>query len=198
MSSHVLFSSLIPPLTRTSIRICPPCLTGLSRSPQCRPTHLRHKPSHDTLRRPKSPQQRPFTTTPRPPKKQGGKGASKRTVLVNSQKTSSFNDADDPTDFSALEAQIERIVAGLREEVKRIKPGGVDVQAVEDVRVTLKKGGSADKGEKEVVKVGELAQVVPRGRVLLLLVGEKEVCYLLGFSQRQITWDIGWKESMPI
>lgn len=66
----------------------------------------------------------------------------------------------------------------MREEIRRIKPGGVDVQAVEEVRVTLKKGA---KGGKDVVRVGELAQVVPRGRVLVLLVGEKEVC---NFSSR--------------
>ncbi|KAL8647954.1 MAG: hypothetical protein Q9210_005259, partial [Variospora velana] len=123
-------------------------------------------------------QQHPFTTTPCPLSKHGGKKASKNTVSVNAQKTSSLDDNTDPNDFSALEANIEKIVTGLRDDVRRIKPGGVDVEAVGDIRVTLKKaGGSAVKGGKgarDVVKVGELAQVVPRGRVLVLLVGEKE------------------------
>lgn len=101
-------------------------------------------------------------------------------------------DHADPSDFSVLEANIETIVAGLRDNVKRIKPGGVDVEAVGEVRVTLKKPGgssssssSSDKGGKgarDVVKVGELAQVVPRGRVLVLLVGEKEVCFSFSLS----------------
>lgn len=43
--------------------------------------------------------------------------------------------------------------------------------------MTLKKAGGPDKGEKFTVKMVEMAQVVPRGRVMVVLVGEKEVCF---------------------
>lgn len=76
-------------------------------------------------------------------------------------------------DFSAFEREIEKIVEGLRDEVRRIRPGGLSVEDVENVKVTLKKAN--DKGQKMVVKVGEMAQVVARGRTMVVLVGEKEV-----------------------
>ncbi|KAL8660869.1 MAG: hypothetical protein Q9168_008424, partial [Polycauliona sp. 1 TL-2023] len=131
----------------------------------------------------------PFTTSPVHLKKQGGKGTSKNTVNVNASKTASDN--ADPTDFSALEDQIAKIIDKLREEVRHIKAGGVNVEAVEDARVTLKSGSSGSKpgvqdrargqrpgggggGPKEVVKLRDLCQVVPKGRTLVLMVGEKE------------------------
>ncbi|KAI4118331.1 MAG: hypothetical protein LQ345_001593 [Seirophora villosa] len=180
-------NALLPPLTRTFIREYSPRLKAISLCPQCRSAlhpSIFSLLSVTTVRSQQQQQQRhSFITTPPRLSRQGGKKASKDTVSVNAHKTSSLNDAN-PSDFSALEANIETIVAGLRDNVKRIKPGGVDVEAVGDVRVTLKKPGggsssssSSDKGGKgarDVVKVGELAQVVPRGRVLVLLVGEKE------------------------
>ncbi|KAL8918005.1 MAG: hypothetical protein Q9208_007603 [Pyrenodesmia sp. 3 TL-2023] len=184
MSNHALFSSLLPPLARTSIRLSSSRSSSLYVCPQCSRSFpsLHHTPMIPLLpssvshsNHPQHPH-RTFTTTPQPLSKHGGKKASKNTVAHNAAKTAD-DAADNPTDFSALEAQIAQIITGLREEIRRIKPGGVDVQAVEDVRVTLKKGGSADKGAKggkDVVRIGELAQVVPRGRVLVLLVGEKE------------------------
>lgn len=180
MSNHTLFSSLLPPLARTSIRLSSPRSTSLYLCPQCSRSlpSLHHAPSipllPSSINHNSHTQQphRTLTTTPHPLSKHGGKKASKNTVSHNAAKTAD-DDADNPTDFSGLEARIAEIVTGLREEIRRIKPGGVDVQAVEEVRVTLKKGA---KGGKDVVRVGELAQVVPRGRVLVLLVGEKEVC----------------------
>ncbi|KAL9018989.1 MAG: hypothetical protein Q9185_003731 [Variospora sp. 1 TL-2023] len=178
MSNALLLSHRIPPLTRNSIRTYSSRLGAIPLCPQC---HSALFPSASPLHSvPTTAQQRhPFTTTPWPLSKHGGKKASKNTVSVNAQKTSSLDDSTDPNDFSALEANIEKIVTGLRDDVRRIKPGGVDVEAVGEIRVALKKaGGSAVKGGKErrkdMVKVGELAQVVPRGRVLVLLVGEKE------------------------
>ncbi|KAL8995116.1 MAG: hypothetical protein Q9169_005099 [Polycauliona sp. 2 TL-2023] len=119
--------------------------------------------------------------------KQGGKGASKNTVAVNASKTAGDN--ADPTDFSALQDQIAKIIDKLREEIRYIKAGGVNVEAVEDARVTLKIAGGEKPGvpqgrvrgavgrpgaPKEVVKVRDVCQVVPKGRTLILMVGEKE------------------------
>ncbi|KAL9051350.1 MAG: hypothetical protein Q9206_004739, partial [Seirophora lacunosa] len=188
-STPHMSNALLPPLTRSFICQYSPRLKAISLCSQCRsalsPSTFSLQ-SVTTVRSQQQQQQRhPFITTPPHLSRQGGKKASKNTVSVNADKTSSLDYAN-PSDFSALEANIETIVAGLRDNVKRIKPGGVDVEAVGDVRVTLKKPGgssssssssSSDKGGKgarDVVKVGELAQVVPRGRVLVLLVGEKE------------------------
>ncbi|KAL9636507.1 MAG: hypothetical protein Q9204_002234 [Flavoplaca sp. TL-2023a] len=139
-----------------------------------------------------NPPCKPFTTTPHPLKKQGGKGSSKNTLAINASKTASDN--ADPTDFSAFETEISKIVDHLRDEFRYIKAGGINVEAVEDARVLLKTGGGAkakpgarvpgtsrkivrtgrEEGPKEVVRLRELCQVVPRGRMLVLLVGEKE------------------------
>ncbi|KAI4090847.1 MAG: hypothetical protein LQ344_004494 [Seirophora lacunosa] len=163
---------LLPPLTRSFICQYSPRLKAISLCSQCRsalsPSTFSLQ-SVTTVRSQQQQQQRHhFITTPPRLSSQGGKKASKNTVSVNAHKTSSLDHAD-PSDFSVLEANIETIVAGLRDNVKRIKPGGVDVEAVGEVRVTLKKPGgssssssSSDKGGKgarDVVKVGELAQV---------------------------------------
>ncbi|KAL8773258.1 MAG: hypothetical protein Q9194_004402, partial [Teloschistes cf. exilis] len=62
-------------------------------------------------------QSHPFSTTPHPLKKQGGKSASKNTIAVNAAKTEKPGVSDDPRDFSVLEAEIERVVTNLREEI---------------------------------------------------------------------------------
>ena len=181
MSNSTLTPSIFLPLARAYVRpsIFPRHSLLLS-CPQCRsPLTPNHQPP--LLPNPRR-QHKPFTTTPHPLKKQGGKKASKRTVSLNAEKTAD-DDPSDPSNFSALEAEIETIVTGLREQVRKIRPGGVSAEAVEEVRVALRKGGggggssssAADKGSKEVVKVGELAQVVPKGRVMVLFVAEKEV-----------------------
>ncbi|KAL8897473.1 MAG: hypothetical protein Q9192_002549, partial [Flavoplaca navasiana] len=85
-----------------------------------------------------NPSSKPFTTTPHPLKKQGGKGSSKNTLAINASKTASDN--ADPTDFSAFETEISKIVDNLRDEIRYIKAGGINVEAVEDARVLLKTG----------------------------------------------------------
>ncbi|KAL8864160.1 MAG: hypothetical protein Q9198_010055 [Flavoplaca austrocitrina] len=150
-----------------------------------------------------NPPCKPFTTTPHPLKKQGGKGSSKNTLTINASKTASDN--ADPTDFSAFETEISKIVDHLRDQFRYIKAGGINVEAVEDARVLLKTGGGGkgsptkpgakvpgtgrrivrtgrEEGPKEVVRVRELCQVVSRGRMLVLLVGEKEVQFPIPFS----------------
>ncbi|KAL8752927.1 MAG: hypothetical protein Q9199_005400, partial [Rusavskia elegans] len=110
------------PFSPPSILLCTgPCSTCLAKT---RPRHLPPPPIHS--------QTKSFTTAPLLLKKQGGKGASKNTVAVNASKTA--NDNADPTDFSALETQITKIIDNLRDEVRYIKAGGVNVEAVEDAR----------------------------------------------------------------
>lgn len=79
--------------------------------------------------------------------------------------------------------------------MRNIRPGGVNIEAVEEAKVRLKvKDGTVGQGRRvlqgrvrgpmrvgggggptEIVKLKELCQVVLRGRMLILMVGEKEV-----------------------
>ena len=191
MSNRSFSPSILSPLTLTRVRqpFNPPSIllyTGGPSSPNlttARPSHLPPPP----------PTTKPFTTSPLALKKQGGKRASKNTVGINAAKTASDN--ADPTDFSALETQIATIEETLRAEVRNIRPGGVNIEAVEEAKVRLKvRDGTVGQGRRvlqgrvkgpmrvgggggprEIVKLKELCQVVLRGRMLILMVGEKEV-----------------------
>ena len=57
----------------------------------------------------------------------------------------------------------------LKHDLSKIKAGGKDPEVIENVRVRL------NKAEKETVKLGDVASVVPRGRNVAVLVGEKDV-----------------------
>ena len=107
---------------------------------------------------------RTLTTTPLLSKK-GGKQESKRTVPLNAEKTKGL----DPFDFSDLEAAVSRAHERLKHDLSSIKAGGKDPEVIENVRVRL------TKGEKQTVKLGDVASVVPRGRNVAVLVGEKDV-----------------------
>ena len=89
----------------------------------------------------------------------GGKGPSNKVPV-------------DPLDFSAFEAAIERILESLKVELTKLRHTGRSPEVIEGLRVKLVKGS------KDSVALGEIAQVIPRGRVLLVAVGEKDVCTL--------------------
>lgn len=61
--------------------------------------------------------------------------------------------------------------------MRGIRAGGLDAEKIEGLRVKLAK-------QAGVVRVGEVAQVVQRGRVMVVMVGEKEVCVELFFDGR--------------
>lgn len=129
--------------------------------------HTPQPPNPLPLRIPKFQNHRPFTTNPPLLKKSGGKQESKRAAAPNAAKTAGVTD---PFDFSVFEADIKRTLDSLKHDLSKIRAGGLDAERIEDVRVKV--GGS--KGA--VVKVGEVAQVVQRGRVMVVMVGEAEVC----------------------
>lgn len=76
----------------------------------------------------------------------------------------------DPLDFSAFEEAIERILESLKAELAKLRHTGKSPEGIEALRVKLVKGS------KDIVALGEIAQVIPRGRALLVVVGEKDVC----------------------
>ncbi len=112
---------------------------------------------------------RTFTASPSFLKK-GGKENNKRNVEVAAAATVDV----DPFDFSQLEAGIQKAIDKLKDELSKLRAGGrFNPETLEALRVQLVKGS------KETVKLGELAQIVPKGgRAVIVMVGEKDVCPL--------------------
>ena len=111
---------------------------------------------------------RPFTTTPTLLKK-GGKAARDES---KSQAAASKDaaPADDPADFSALEADIAAAVARLKDDLSKLRAGGrFNPELLENLRV------QPDKSSASKVRLSDVAQVVPKGRTVQVLVGEKDV-----------------------
>lgn len=79
--------------------------------------------------------------------------------------------SEDPYDLSSLENGIVAAVARLKDELSKLRMGGrFNTESLDDLRVSLSKGG------KETVRLGELAQVVPKGgRMVTILASEEEV-----------------------
>ena len=127
--------------------------------------------------------------------KQGGKQDTKRNV-AQAIKTSEAA-SNDPYDFTTLEENITNATQRLRDELTKIRVGGrVGVESVSSLRVSLTgRGGKSEAGSRvdklkgrgkngvgntqggrdETLRLEELAQVMQRGRTLVLMVGEEEV-----------------------
>ncbi|RDL33109.1 Uncharacterized protein BP5553_08548 [Venustampulla echinocandica] len=78
--------------------------------------------------------------------------------------------ADDPFDFTALEAGIDKALDKLKNDLKKLRTGGrFNPEVLENLRVPLQKDS------KKLERLGDLAQVLPKGgRSLMVLVGEKD------------------------
>ena len=124
------------------------------------------------------PPRRPFSTTPSLLKK-GGKAARDES---KSQAASQGKDAaptDDPSDFSALEADIAAAVERLKDDLSKLRAGGrFNPELLENLRV------QPDKNNTAKVRLSDVAQVVRKGRTVQVLVGEKDVRY--NFSRGNI------------
>lgn len=80
----------------------------------------------------------------------------------------------DPFDHSDYKAAIKRAHEHLKSELAKIKAGGRSAESIEGVKVRLVKEG------KETVPLRDVASVVPRGRNVAVLVGEKDVSSIFG------------------
>jgi ribosome recycling factor len=79
---------------------------------------------------------------------------------------------DEAYDVSGLEAQILKAIEKLTHELSQLRGGGkLNPDIVESLKVQL---GTAKEG-KETVKLGDIAQVIPRGRVFNVVCGEEAV-----------------------
>jgi hypothetical protein len=82
--------------------------------------------------------------------------------------------APDPFDLTQLHDGISDALTRLKDELQKLRSGGrLNPEVIENLRV------SVDKHSNETVKLGELAQVVPKGgRSVAIIVGEEEVSFL--------------------
>lgn len=117
---------------------------------------------------------RPFATSP-PLLKKGAKAA--RSEKQQASSSSSAKDtaatSDDPSDFSALEADIASAVERLKDDLSKLRAGGrFNPEVLENLRVQPDKSAA---GGNATVKLSDVAQVIPKGPVVHILVGEKDV-----------------------
>ncbi|KAH6669427.1 ribosome recycling factor-domain-containing protein [Halenospora varia] len=77
---------------------------------------------------------------------------------------------EDPFDFSILDASIAKALDKLANDLSKLRTGGrFNPEVLENLRVHL------DKNSKKSERLSDLAQVLPKGgRMLMVLVGEKE------------------------
>lgn len=78
-------------------------------------------------------------------------------------------DIADPYDFSVLSKGIEQAHAKLRKRLSKLHGGGkLNPEVIEALKVRLDKGPVTE-------RLSNVAQVIPRGRTLQVIAGEKEV-----------------------
>jgi ribosome recycling factor len=112
---------------------------------------------------------RSFTTSPALQKK--GAKAARDEAKTSSSSSSSKNDpsTEDPNDFTALEAEITASITRLKDDLSKLRAGGrFNPELLENLRV------QPDKASPQKVRLSDVAQVVPKGRTIQILVGEKE------------------------
>ncbi|KAF2036623.1 ribosome recycling factor [Setomelanomma holmii] len=95
---------------------------------------------------------------------------------------------DEAYDVSGLESQILQAIERLTHDLSQLRGGGkLNPEVVESLKVQL---GTAGHG-KESVKLGDIAQVVPRGRMLNVVCGEeahiKPITSAIAASEHSLT-----------
>ncbi|KAK6426342.1 hypothetical protein LTR95_016134 [Oleoguttula sp. CCFEE 5521] len=109
---------------------------------------------------------RSFATSPTWQKKSGGK-PSQEAKQANPK--SSVSAEEDPYDFSALEADIASSIERLKTDLSKLRAGGrFDPEVVENLRV------QPQKSSNQTVKLSDVAQVIPKGRTVQVMVGESD------------------------
>lgn len=80
-------------------------------------------------------------------------------------------EVEDPFDFSTLNEGVSKAQEKLKDDLSKLRTGGrFNPEVLENLRVHLVKD------DKKSERLGDLAQVLPKGgRSLMILVGEKEV-----------------------
>ncbi|KYG42741.1 hypothetical protein M433DRAFT_157547 [Acidomyces richmondensis BFW] len=100
--------------------------------------------------------------------KKGGKAARDEKQHTN-KTTGDRTPNDDPFDFSHLDSEIATAIERLKSDLSKLRAGGrFNPDIVEGLRVRLDKSGGG------TARLGDLAQVIPKGRALHVLVGEQD------------------------
>ena len=168
-----------PPLLRPRFR---PSYAKPTKRPYRRALHLHHPsaPLASTLTPPPL-HHRQFSSTC-PSLKKGGNEKRKTDTSPNSTNSSTgaaaAADNIDPFDTSELETSIQKAIERLRDDLSKLRVGGqFNPEAMEGFRVRLGGKGGKGSGESGVsVRLGEVAQVLPRRkRSVVVVVAEKEV-----------------------
>lgn len=78
---------------------------------------------------------------------------------------------EDPSDLSQLQNDVAASISRLKDDLSKLRAGGrLNTEVIEEFRVHL------SKASKDTVKLGELAQVVPKGgRMVTVLAAEEDV-----------------------
>ncbi|KAJ5972644.1 uncharacterized protein N7479_002562 [Penicillium vulpinum] len=111
---------------------------------------------------------REFTNSPALYKKK--EKAKKASASASEPEESSSTPSEDPFDLSHLHNGISTAVARLKDDLSKLRAGGrFNTAVLENLRVHL------SKDSKDSVKLGDLAQVVPKGgRMVTLLAAEED------------------------
>lgn len=85
------------------------------------------------------------------------------------------SEAPDPFDYTQLHNGIADAMTRLKEDLQKLRSGGrFNPEVIEQLRVNIVKGSN------KTVKLGEVAQVVPKGgRSVVIIVGEEEVSFFI-------------------
>jgi hypothetical protein len=142
--------------------------------PQCRPPtqFLRFSvaPSPSLNRR----QSRSFANSPALYKKKD-KAAKKGSSNSDAEPSPAAAATEDPFDLSTLNTGLSTAISRLKDDLSKLRAGGrFNTATLEGLKVQL------SKDIQDSVKLGDLAQVVPKGgRMVTILVAEEEVSEIL-------------------
>lgn len=114
---------------------------------------------------------REFANSPALYKKKDKAKKASASASASEPEESSSAPSEDPFDLSQLHNGISTAVARLKDDLSKLRAGGrFNTAVLESLRVHL------SKDSKDSVKLGDLAQVVPKGgRMITLLAAEEDV-----------------------
>lgn len=99
--------------------------------------------------------------------KKGGKAAREEKRASEGGKGAQ---AEDPYDFADLEGDIGQAIERLKNDLSKLRAGGrFNPEVMENLRV------QPEKANNQTVRLSDLAQVIPKGRQVQIIVGEKGV-----------------------
>lgn len=115
---------------------------------------------------------RSFHSTPIPFKKAGKTNRTQtRDSAPSIEGEAQVTDAGKAYDFSGLESKILKSIEHLTHELSQLRAGGrFNPELLENLKLRPYKGNN------ETVHLRDIAQVVPKGRVISIIVNEEDVC----------------------